>query len=51
MLTDILKEAWRIMKKSMNLTQLVFLLFIIVTIFAPVLGSVKINFKIIPMGK
>lgn len=49
MLIDTLKEALRLMKKSMNLTQLIFLLFIVMTIFAPVLAGVKMNIKIIPM--
>ncbi len=49
MFIDILKEALRLMKKSMNLTQLIFLLFIVITIFAPVLAGVKINIKAIPM--
>lgn len=49
MLVDILKEALRLMKKSMNLTQLIFLLFIVLTIFAPVLAGVKMNVKVIPM--
>lgn len=49
MLIDILKEALRLMKKSMNLTQLIFLFFIVLTIFAPVLAGIKMNIKIIPM--
>ena len=49
MLIDILKEALRLMKKSMNLTQLIFLLFIVITIFAPILAGVKMNIKVIPM--
>ncbi|MCR4881289.1 MAG: hypothetical protein K6A44_04980 [bacterium] len=49
MLIDVLKEALRLMKKNMNLTQLVFLLFILVTIFIPVMAGVKLNVRIIPM--
>ena len=49
MLIDILKEALRLMKKNLNLTQLIFFFFIILTIFAPVFVGVKINARIIPM--
>ena len=49
MFIDILKESLRLMKKNLNLTQLIFLFFILIMIFLPVIASNKINLRIIPM--
>ena len=48
MLIEILSKAFNLMKKNMNLTQLVFLFFIIVTLCTPFLATIKLNLKAIP---
>ena len=43
----ILKEAAALLRKNLNLAQLVFIFFIIVTLFLPAIVGIKINVKII----
>ena len=45
----ILKEAAALLRKNLNLAQLVFIFFIIVTLFLPAIVGIKINVKIIPV--
>ena len=50
MFFEIIKDATNLMKKNLNLTQLIFILFVITMGFTAVLAHMKINIKIIPMG-
>lgn len=49
MFVIIVKEAMALLKKNMNLAQLIFIFYIIATLFAPMVMGVKLNFKAIPM--
>jgi len=48
MFIEILKDSLKLMKKNLNLTQLVFILFIIMTLATPVLATIKLNLKALP---
>ena len=48
MFIEILKKSFDLMKKNLNLTQLIFIFFIVMTIIAPVLAGLKINIKALP---
>lgn len=48
MFINILSNSLKLMKKNLNLTQLVFIFFIIMTLSTPVLATIKMNFKAIP---
>ena len=48
MFREIIFEATRLMKKNLNLAQIIFILFFIVSIFSPTIIGVKLNFKILP---
>ena len=49
MFVDILKEALALLRKNLNLAQLVFIFFIVITLFAPTIIGVKLNIKILPV--
>ncbi len=48
MLLEILSKSLNLMKKNLNLTQLIFIFFIIVTLATPFLSGIKLNLKAIP---
>ena len=48
MFIDILKEAFKLLKKNLNLTQLIFIFFILLTIVTPAFSVLKLNIKAIP---
>ena len=45
----VLKEASALLRKNLNLAQLIFIFFIIATLFFPSLYGVKVNFRILPV--
>ncbi|MCQ2958000.1 MAG: hypothetical protein MJ180_03745 [Candidatus Gastranaerophilales bacterium] len=48
MFIEILKDAFKLMRKNLNLTQLIFIFFILITLIAPVFSSLRLNIKAIP---
>ena len=49
MFFEIIQQSFRLMKKNLNLTQLIFILFVITMGFAAILAHLKMNVKVIPM--